>query len=493
MKKVIFGLMALAIGLFSSCSNDEIAIDAPEAPVKDALTITIDLSNFFSSYNYDDTKHNIQIAEAFRTFNSEGGFHIHLNTLIYNKQTEELVDSIVKDVVTTNSITEIKTLPIGEYYAISMLSFGLNNTPSFWYVTGRSKLSTAKLAPYVLPDGYEMWGILSQSIESFSVSRNQQAHVNTTPSPLGTLVYFYCQNFQFKDEATYGTVADNGIRNLYIFTQRQAISYNLDPSATSKYNYKEETGGNQWYWMQNFEPKNFNTSWTYFQSNLYGYHYVLEPQQRNVFGYKLQGETEFHPEGEQTVDYKPGTVYLAYWDYFQVGAPYLGIADNNHWHSYNLPDPTPTDKYYESPYLGWGESLSSVKSSVEALGFTLSYESDDYLIYAPKYKERYTYYGFTDSALNWSLVCFETTAVSLTDLNDYVAGLPGVSYDHTSDKGYVYYTTSDGKTIIVVFEYTYDDGSKDYNVEYYPASSSQTRGINIRSSKEASLKAMKLK
>ena len=74
MKKIVFGLIAFSIIIFSSCKNDEIKIDKPIAPVVNGLTMSVDISKFFSSYNYDDTYHNLgkgnQIAEAFRTFNS---------------------------------------------------------------------------------------------------------------------------------------------------------------------------------------------------------------------------------------------------------------------------------------------------------------------------------------------------------------------------------------------------------------------------------------
>lgn len=493
MKKVLFGLMALAIGMFSSCSNDEIPVDAPEAPVTDAVTITVDPSTFYTGYDYDDTWHSVpRIAEAYRTFNSESGKYIQVRTYIYDKNTEELVDSVVNYVTTTNPITTSLNLMKGEYYAITTVNFAdqISSNGAWWHVYDRGKLSTAKLYPR---NRNSKWSILSQSTESFSVVRGQHATLNTVPAPLGTLVYMFCQNFQYKDEATYGTIADNGIREISLYSRRKAESYNLDPNATSKYNFFEEGGANSWYYIMSFEPKDFDSSWTFFQTNLYGYCYILEPQQTTCFGYVPEGKTTFSKYGEQDTNYISGKTFLAYWDYFKIGNPYFGIADNNHWNSYTKPDPEPTyDKYYEDPYLGWGESKTNVKGKVDALGLKLSSEGDDYLIYSPKYKELYTYYHFGDPGLDWSLMCFDVSDVSLSGLNNYVASLPGVSYVKSNDNGDNFYITSDEKTIIVVFEYTYDDGSKDYNVEYYPASStSRARGEDLRYHKEASLKARK--
>ena len=208
MKKILFGLLAFT-AIFSSCTNDDIEIDSTIAPVTDGLTISVDLSRFYSGYIFEDTKHNIdQIAEAYRTFNSNSEMFIQVRTLIYNKVTEELVDSIINYVTTTNSVTATVSLRPGEYYAFTSLAFATKSKKSYWNVGNREKLSTAKLIPLYK---YSKWSILSQSTESFTVSKTHSARINTIPSPLGALVYFYFQNFQYVDEASYGNVADNKV------------------------------------------------------------------------------------------------------------------------------------------------------------------------------------------------------------------------------------------------------------------------------------------
>ena len=341
MKKIVFGLIAFSIIIFSSCKNDEIKIDKPIAPVVNGLTMSVDISKFFSSYNYDDTYHNLgkgnQIAEAFRTFNSESGKLIQVRTLIYNKSTNEIVDSIVNYVSNLNQVTSTKDLLPGDYWAITTLAFADKADPNetWWYVADYKNLTTAKLYPR---NRFSKWSILSSSTESFSVSRTQPAHVNTSPAPLGALTYIFCQNFQYLNEASYGIVADNKVREIALYTKRKAESYNLDPNATSKYNYFKETGVSEWYDNCYFEPSNFvvdGNRWTYFMTNIYGYCYILETEQTTCFGYALDGETSFRgPYGEQNNTFQAGTTYLAYWDYFQIGAPYFGVADNNHWHYY---------------------------------------------------------------------------------------------------------------------------------------------------------------
>ena len=328
MKKIVFGLMALTIGVFSSCTNDEIAIDAPEAPVQDALTITVDLSDFYASYNYDDTRHDIQIAELYRTFNSESNKYIHVRTYIYDQSSDLLVDSIVNYVTTTNSVTATLTLPKGSYYAVSSVCFADNtsSSASWWQIEDRERLSTAKL--WYGPYNSSMWSILSTSTDAFTVSRGSHETVNTTPHPLGALVYCIFENFQYLNEATYGTVADNHIREIGLLTQRRAVSYNLDPNATTAFNYREE-GGTGTYYINTWIERDTN-----FDMNYARLCYILEPQQHIVFGYVEEGSEKFSGYGEQDVTYRSGTTYLAYWDYFKVGEPYFGVADNNHWNYY---------------------------------------------------------------------------------------------------------------------------------------------------------------
>ena len=464
MKKIFFGLIAISIGVFSSCTNDDIEINSTTAPVQDALTISVDLSNFYSGYNFDDTKHNIdQIAEAFRTFNSENKKLIQVRSLIYNKNSEELVDSIVSYVTNTNAVTVTKNLLPGEYYAITSIVFADDSSANqaWWFVAEREKLSTAKLCPR---NRFSKWSILSLSTESFVVTRSQPARVNTTPSPLGALVYEYYQNFQYKNEASYGTVADNGIRSVAVYTQRKAESYNLDPNASSKFNYFSETASGSWYYDDYFEPRFFEDNqgneWTYFMTNMYGYFYVLEPEQHVVFGLMREGDTQFSPYGEQTTMFTPGTTYLAYWDYFKIGNPYFGVADNNHWNSYQVKN------LYEEPYTTWGASLSLVKSQMAARNYTLYGMGTNYLLYYGKYQEYLSEYDFdTSNKLNKVFLYFDTS-ISLTMLSNNVANNSGANYYGNLDDGTIVYLTPDNKTYVLIYEYTLTDGSKTNIVQY---------------------------
>lgn len=463
MKKILFGLIALSVGFISSCTNDDIEINSTTAPVQDALTISVDLSKFYSGYTFDDTKHNIdQIAEAYRTFNSESEMLIQVRTLIYNKVTEELVDSIVNFVTNTNSVTSSKNLLPGNYYAVTTLSFANKNKTSYWVLYDKEKISTAKLHPRYR---FSKWSILSQSTDEFSVTRSQSARVNTVPAPLGALVYFYLQNFQYADEASYGEVVDNKVRRIALYSKRRADSYNIDPNASSKYNYAEETTSSSWYIDNAFDPDDFvdedNVAWTYFKTNLYGYCYILEPEQRNIFGYILEGDDSFKGYGEQNTNFTPGTTYLAYWDYFKIGNPYLGVADNNHWNDYKI------TRLYKTPYTEWGATKSTVKKQMESDNYELFAEDTNYLAYDGKYSELYSYYDFNTSGKLDYIDLYFNTSITLATLEDYVAKNADAEYYTKSDDGSTtWYLTKDGKSAIGIASITYDDGTSTNVIEY---------------------------
>lgn len=464
MKNNFFCLIAILVGIFSSCSNDEIQIDKKISVVNNALTITVDLTNFYSSYTFDDTKHRIdQIAEAYRTFNSNNKMHIQVRTLIYDKASELLVDSIVSYVTNTNSVTESLDLYPGDYYAVTTLAFATQNKRPLWNVIDGEKLSTAKLAPLARES---KWSILSESTDEFSVSRGQNAKINTVPKPLGALIYFLLENFQYKDELSYGYDAeDNGIRKIALYSLRKAVSYNLNPNATSKFNYAEETSQDNWYVVKSFVPTNFKDEWTYFQGNMYGYCYILEPEQTTVFGLMREGDTGFSDYGQQKTTYVPGVTYLAYWDYFKVGNPYLGIADNNHWNSYNV---VPHETLFEIPYTEWGASKEDVRSYLSSLNYPLVDEGNSYLMYAKMYKESFSIYSFTSSnKLKYVDFYFESDNVPISEIIWFVPRKCNATYYGTSEDGStIWYLTNDEKSLIGIASVKTADGSTVNIVRY---------------------------
>ena len=128
---------------------------------------------------------------------------------------------------------------------------------------------------------------------------------------------------------------------------------------------------------------------------------------------------------------------------------------------------------YEAPCLEWGASVSSVKNYMANKGYTINdeYELDlgdgqkTYdIVYNPKYKEKYIGYTFDPEALETSYVYFDSSVISLSELEENVKGT-GATYSFTSDSGSIYYNSSDGKSTICI---GYSSTSENNYVLYWP-------------------------
>ena len=335
MKKYIFAALSAVLVLGTSCTNDEIVVEADHKT--NSVDVTVSLSNFFSSYDYYDTKHDINVQDRLRRFNSEAEGYIQARTLFYNSK-GELADSIISYSTNTNAQIATVKLAEGDYTVISTLTFASETSgddASLWTLIDKERLSTAKL---YCKNRFTHWGIMSYASQVFTVKAGQKNSISMNPAPVGALGYMFCQDFQYKSESTYGTVADNKIREIALYSQNIATTYKLDPQVSDKYEYLNETTTNTWYYLSDpLVPSDFDRTWTYFQTNLYGFFYILTPNPYLTFGYELEGEDYFHSYGEQRAYVTSGKTYLAYWDYFKIGQPYFGIADNNHWNSYSAP------------------------------------------------------------------------------------------------------------------------------------------------------------
>lgn len=334
MKKILYNILLATSAIFiTACSNDDILIYTHDS-VND-VNVTVSLSNFFSSYNFQDTRHDISVTDDYRTFHSEHDLYIQVRTLIYDSN-GLLVDSLLSYSTNTNPVTKSLMLSAGNYTAVSTLTFADKTTgddASWWNLVNKEKLVTATMSATYR---FSKWSIMSYDSKAFTVTSNQTTSISMNPQPIGALCYMYLQNFWCASEADYPTRSDNGIRALCLYSQDIAENFRLDPNAAERYIYWENSGRNFWYFMSDrLVPTDFDDDWTYFETNLYTYFYILPPHARMQFGYVLQGVDYFTGYGEATYNIQSGKTYLAYWDYFQIGNPYFGIADNNHWNTYS--------------------------------------------------------------------------------------------------------------------------------------------------------------
>ena len=337
MKKIFFAAVSiLAVMMTTSCSNDDIIIES-ENRIND-VNVSVSLSDFYQAYNFVDTKHNLdyQLAERFNSFKTSG-MYIQTRTLIYDSD-GQLVDILKTNTQNTNAVTESTKLGDGKFTFVTIVNFSYKNSKGNFESVHNLK-ETAKLTTAYLDMSWNdmKWSIMSYDSKVVTVTKTTD--VTMQPTPVGSLAYLYFQNFQYESEATYPTMSDNGIRKLTVYSKNKAIGYMLNPDAVDKYVYKDPTDKDWWYFLSDqLLPSNFaDGSWTFFQNNLISYFYVLDPNPTICFGYVLDGKETFDGYGEKAYTMETGKVYLAYWDYFQVGNPYFGVADNTHWNSYEAP------------------------------------------------------------------------------------------------------------------------------------------------------------
>ena len=78
--KISLAILSLVAFFASSCSNDPIEVINSQT-----IEVSVNLNNFFSSYNYNDTKHDLKLGDDYRVFHSENDKYIQVRVLFYNK------------------------------------------------------------------------------------------------------------------------------------------------------------------------------------------------------------------------------------------------------------------------------------------------------------------------------------------------------------------------------------------------------------------------
>lgn len=335
MKKTLFTMLTFASLLINmSCSNDDIDVNIIDEP--GTINVTVSLKGLFDGYTYDDTYHSgvPRIAAAYRVFHSEEGGYIKQRTYFYDSE-GILADSIVSNHENTNAVSRSIRLKAGTYTVVTTLCFTTSKDVPYWNIANRENLNTSAI---MCRYRRTKWALMSYDAKVVSIGKGSSADVSMSPTPIGSLAYLFMQNFQYEDETTYGTVVDNGIRELAVYAKAVAVGYKLTPNINDddKYIYNDDPGKKWYYLSDQLVPKDFDNSWTFFKTDLYSYFYILAPKTDVVFGYESEGDEGFTPKGTQyDKTFQNGQMYLAYWDWFAVGNPYFDVADNNHWNTYS--------------------------------------------------------------------------------------------------------------------------------------------------------------
>ena len=102
---------------------------------------------------------------------------------------------------------------------------------------------------------------------------------------------------------------------------------------------------------------------------------------------------------------------------------------------------------YKEPYMQWGASKSTVKSSMS--GYTLSSETSEILIYKGNYPVSLIGYSFKNDALQLSSVIIPITSVSMDELVDFMMERY-VYVTKDEDNSYFGFATADKKSVVIL-------------------------------------------
>ena len=109
---------------------------------------------------------------------------------------------------------------------------------------------------------------------------------------------------------------------------------------------------------------------------------------------------------------------------------------------------------FGEPYTGWGASMSTVRTAVNALGYEAytAMTDNDQLAYKAMYNEDWINYQFDSSQLklNWVTVYIDKSKYSVNDLRNYLSNILKYTYVKQAND-YHYYLLPDGKSWAQVY------------------------------------------
>ena len=111
-------------------------------------------------------------------------------------------------------------------------------------------------------------------------------------------------------------------------------------------------------------------------------------------------------------------------------------------------EPSDNGMLFEEPYTKWDASPSTVKAALSTMGYTMTSENSDYILYDGKYQEWYTAYYFNNSKFYWASVTFYTSVVNVTTMRDHLSKVWKFTYTKESSSGdykYYHYLSPDGR------------------------------------------------
>lgn len=310
MKKILFGLLAIAGGLLStSCSNDEIAI------VQSPTIINVNTSNVMSFYRLDDFVNAIE-ADRNDIDILPSSYRLRVRNMVYNEKGTLVYDKYTFHRNYINNVRDELMLPNGEYKVMTITDVvGVDGNENinfrYWNVKDSVRLSTAKIEE----TGYigHSKNVVSAVISDIVVDGNEHVY-NFSPRPLGSLMYIFYANIHGNSNVSeIGLYTKKIAKNVSIPNNEYVVNYD----AADKYKWRYDI----------LTPSEYNK-----YQNIYSWSFALATDNAPVaFLYKdTNGKNWYF--NDVNMDIKAGDFIVAYCDISTIDSDkilsYITTADD---------------------------------------------------------------------------------------------------------------------------------------------------------------------
>lgn len=396
MKKILFTAFSLVSMLFmASCSNDEITID--KTLPKHSVSYNVSTQDMYDTFGVVDEFRNDYLRDK--------NLCIGIFTYLYDSN-GELIDNKTSTSSNFNIVQQsFDNLIEGQYTFVTIETLvdpNNGNKSDCWSLDDMQKLSTAKISQNSLAGKGNILGV---STEEVKISEN--ISVSATPKALGSIVNFFCYNFDKSNCVKLGF----GTKDLlnYYSLDPQVMGkdkYNMDLSATDKFNLRcSLTAANS--------------------ATKYSIAYILEPEISWMTAFQDESNAGTSTWRVKTPEYaalETGSEYCSgFYYYTYKGNEYIPAYFGDFVGLYSWK--TDLDDYVKSltmlfkePCLQWGASVETVKSCMTDYqygNFKQTSDGDYNLWYHGKYRESEIDYYFDTSTdgLFTSVVFFDSNSV----------------------------------------------------------------------------------
>ena len=382
MKKILLLSLSLIAFLFLvSCTNDDITID--KVLPKHTITYNVSTQEMYDTFG--------QVNYIRENYLREDTLCIGVSTFVYDSN-GNLVDTKTNTLKNFNATQQsFENLVEGKYTLVTvetLLNPINSNKSSCWSIDDTDKLSTLKITQTSRPSRANIIGVCTES-----VSVSGDVTLNVTPKAIGSLINFYCYNFE-----------NSNFVRLGFGTQDILKYYSLDPQIQGKNKYNKDLTASGKF--------NLRCSITAERASQ-GYYiptYVLESE----IDWMNAAQDDSNANTSSWWTWKSTSATLEDGKVYEAGFYYLySVGDNDYADSF-FGDQSGFDVWkkeiddfvksltavFEEPYTTWGGSVASVKSYMSGYTMGGSSTKDDgsyVLWYYGKNREDEVDYYFTSA------------------------------------------------------------------------------------------------